>query len=79
MDFERDQQQSCMPDLPIKTANHPICVTEWMDDAAAGSFKTREGEITGPWQSHPKQCYGIKPCSSVCPSGLQFAGIYDKG
>lgn len=55
MDFEQDNK-SCTCRIYRKDRNHPICVTEWMDECRREPFKTREGrEITGPWQSHPKR------------------------
>lgn len=55
MDFEQDNE-SCTCRIYRKDRNHPICVTEWMDECRREPFKTREGrEITGPWQSHPKR------------------------
>ncbi|WP_053903264.1 phage recombination protein Bet, partial [Escherichia coli] len=51
MDFEQDNE-SCTCRIYRKDRNHPICVTEWMDECRREPFKTREGrEITGPWQS----------------------------
>lgn len=55
MDFEQDNE-SCTCRIYRKDRNHPICVTEWMDECRREPFKTRDGrEITGPWQSHPKR------------------------
>ncbi|WP_069985518.1 phage recombination protein Bet [Escherichia coli] len=47
MDFEQDNE-SCTCRIYRKDRNHPICVTEWMDECRREPFKTREGrEITG--------------------------------
>ncbi|WP_407254507.1 recombinase RecT [Escherichia coli] len=72
MDFEQDNE-SCTCRIYRKDRNHPICVTEWMDECRREPFKTREGrEITGPWQSHPKRMLRHKSHDSVCPSGLRI-------
>ncbi|MGQ0416506.1 recombinase RecT, partial [Bacillus sp. HC-TM] len=58
--------------------NHPICVTEWMDECRREPFKTREGrEITGPWQSHPKRMLRHKAMIQCARLAFGFAGIYD--
>ncbi|STJ18116.1 bacteriophage recombination protein [Escherichia coli] len=65
MDFEQDNE-SCTCRIYRKDRNHPICVTEWMDECRREPFKTREGrEITGPWQSHPKRMLRHKAMISV--------------
>ena len=62
-----------------KAINHPICVTEWMDECRREPFKTREGrEITGPWQSHPKRMLRHKAMIQCARLAFGFAGIYDK-
>ncbi len=62
-----------------KDRNHPICVTEWMDECRREPFKTREGrEITGPWQSHPKRMLRHKAMIQCARLAFGFAGIYDK-
>ena len=42
MDFEQDNE-SCTCRIYRKDRNHPICVTEWMDECRREPFKTREG------------------------------------
>lgn len=72
MDFEQDNE-SCTCRIYRKDRNHPICVTEWMDECRREPFKTREGrEITGPWQSHPKRMLRHKAMiqCAVWPSDL---------
>lgn len=72
MDFEQDNE-SCTCRIYRKDRNHPICVTEWMDECRREPFKTREGrEITGPWQSHPKRMLRHKAMiqCAVSPSDL---------
>ncbi len=78
MDFEQDNE-SCTCRIYRKDRNHPICVTEWMDECRREPFKTREGrEITGPWQSHPKRMLRHKAMIQCARLAFGFAGIYDK-
>lgn len=78
MDFEQDNE-SCTCRIYRKDRNHPICVTEWMDECRREPFKTREGrEITGPWQSHPKRILRHKAMIQCARLAFGFAGIYDK-
>ncbi|EES5702231.1 phage recombination protein Bet, partial [Escherichia coli] len=77
MDFEQDNE-SCTCRIYRKDRNHPICVTEWMDECRREPFKTREGrEITGPWQSHPKRMLRHKAMIQCARLAFGFAGIYD--
>ncbi|EAA6002579.1 phage recombination protein Bet [Salmonella enterica subsp. enterica serovar Oranienburg] len=78
MDFEQDNE-SCTCRIYRKDRNHPICVTEWMDECRREPFKTRDGrEITGPWQSHPKRMLRHKAMIQCARLAFGFAGIYDK-
>ena len=71
--------ESCTCRIYRKDRNHPICVTEWMDECRREPFKTREGrEITGPWQSHPKRMLRHKAMIQCARLAFGFAGIYDK-
>lgn len=71
MDFEQDNE-SCTCRIYRKDRNHPICVTEWMDECRREPFKTRDGrEITGPWQSHPKRM--LRHSAPVLPSVSQVS------
>nr|WP_264085662.1 recombinase RecT [Escherichia coli] len=70
---------ACTCRIYRKDRNHPICVTEWMDECRREPFKTREGrEITGPWQSHPKRMLRHKAMIQCARLAFGFAGIYDK-
>lgn len=74
MDFEQDNE-SCTCRIYRKDRNHPICVTEWMDECRREPFKTREGrEITGPWQSHPKRMLRHKAMIQCARLAFGFAG-----
>ncbi|ELA5277355.1 phage recombination protein Bet [Salmonella enterica subsp. enterica serovar Newport] len=78
MDFEQDNE-SCTCRIYRKDRNHPICVTEWMDECRREPFKTRDGrEITGPWQSHPKRMLRHKAMIQCARLAFGFAGIFDQ-
>lgn len=78
MDFEQDSE-SCTCRIYRKDRNHPICVTEWMDECRREPFKTRDGrDVTGPWQSHPKRMLRHKAMIQCARLAFGFAGIYDK-
>ncbi len=67
-------------DLPQSDRNHPICVTEWMDECRREPFKTREGReiIARAVQSHPKRMLRHKAMIQCARLAFGFAGIYDK-
>lgn len=78
MDFEQDSE-SCTCRIYRKDRNHPISVTEWMDECRREAFKSKSGyEVKGPWQSHPKRMLRHKAMIQCARLAFGFAGIYDK-
>lgn len=68
MDFLQDDQ-SCTCVIYRKDRNHPIKVTEWLDECVRG---------TGPWQSHPKRMLRHKAMIQCARLAFGFAGIFDQ-
>lgn len=78
MDFEQNAE-SCTCRIYRKDRNHPISVTEWMDECRREAFKSKSGyEVKGPWQSHPKRMLRHKAMIQCARLAFGFAGIYDK-
>lgn len=78
MEFQQDNE-SCTCKIYRKDRNHPISVTEWMDECKREAFKSSKGyEIRGPWQSHPKRMLRHKAMIQCARLAFGFAGIYDK-
>lgn len=78
MDFAQDAE-SCTCRIYRKDRNHPISVTEWMEECRRDAFKSKQGyEIKGPWQSHPKRMLRHKAMIQCARLAFGFAGIYDK-
>lgn len=68
LDFEQDGE-SCTCIIYRKDRNHPIRVTEWLDECKRG---------TGPWQSHPKRMLRHKAMIQCARIAFGFVGIYDQ-
>lgn len=68
LDFEQDGE-SCTCIIYRKDRNHPIRVTEWLDECKRG---------TGPWQSHPKRMLRHKAMIQCSRIAFGFVGIYDQ-
>lgn len=68
MDFEQDAE-SCTCIIYRKDRNHPIKVTEWMDECKRG---------TQPWNSHPKRMLRHKAMIQCARLAFGFAGIFDE-
>lgn len=78
LDFEQDGE-SCTCIIYRKDRNHPIRVTEWMDECYRPAFKNKSGyEIKGPWQSHPKRMLRHKAMIQAARLAFGFVGIYDQ-
>lgn len=78
MEFQQDNE-SCTCKIYRKDRNHPISVTEWMDECKREAFKSKSGyEVKGPWQSHPKRMLRHKAMIQCARLAFGFAGIYDK-
>ncbi|MBC7201902.1 MAG: phage recombination protein Bet [Pusillimonas sp.] len=68
MDFDQDAD-SCTCTIYRKDRNHPIKVTEYMDECKRG---------TGPWQSHPKRMLRHKAMIQCSRLAFGYSGIYDQ-
>ena len=68
MDFEQDAQ-SCTCVIYRKDRNHPVKVTEWMEECKRG---------TGPWQSHPRRMLRHKAMIQCARLAFGFSGIYEQ-
>ncbi|HCP79405.1 MAG: phage recombination protein Bet [Pusillimonas sp.] len=68
MDFERDAE-SCTCTIYRKDRNHPIKVTEYLDECKRG---------TVPWQSHPKRMLRHKAMIQCSRLAFGYSGIYDQ-
>lgn len=78
MDFEQDDE-SCTCIIYRKDRNHPVRVTEYMDECYRPAFKNKNGyEIKGPWQSHPKRMLRHKAMIQAARLAFGYVGIYDQ-
>lgn len=68
LDFEQDGE-SCTCIIYRKDRNHPIRVTEWLDECRRN---------TGPWQSHPRRMLRHKAMIQCARIAFGFVGIYDQ-
>ena len=68
IDFEQDEE-SCTCILHRKDRNHPIKVTEYMDECKRG---------TGPWKSHPRRMLRHKAMIQCARLAFGYGGIYDQ-
>lgn len=68
MDFEQDAE-SCTCIIFRKDRNHPIKVTEYMDECKRG---------TGPWQTHPKRMLRHKTMIQCARLAFGYGGIFDQ-
>ena len=68
MDFEQDAE-SCTCIIYRKDRNHPIKVTEWMEECKRN---------VKPWQSHPRRMLRHKAMIQCARLAFGFAGIYDQ-
>jgi phage recombination protein Bet len=67
MEFDQDDE-SCTCVIHRKDRNHPISVTEYMDECKRN---------TGPWGSHPKRMLRHKAMVQAARMAFGFAGIKD--
>lgn len=68
MEFVQDDA-SCTCIIYRKDRQHPIKVTEYMDECKRG---------TGPWQSHPRRMLRHKAMIQCARIAFGFGGIYDQ-
>lgn len=78
MDFDQNEN-SCTCIIYRKDRNHPIKVTEYMDECYRPAFKSKQGyEVKGPWQSHPKRMLRHKAMIQCARLAFGYGGIYDQ-
>lgn len=68
MDFTQDDQ-SCTCIIYRKDRDHPIRVTEWLDECR---------RTTQPWQSHPKRMLRHKAMIQCARLAFGYVGIFDQ-
>ena len=68
IEFKQDAE-SCTCVIYRKDRNHPVSVTEYMDECKRG---------TGPWQSHPRRMLRHKAMIQCARLAFGYAGIYDQ-
>lgn len=69
MKFEfEDNGESCTCQIFRKDRNHPISITEYLDECKRD---------TSPWKSHPKRMLRHKAMIQAARLAFGFAGIYD--
>lgn len=62
-----------------KDRQHPVAVTEYLDEVYRPPFKAQAGYlITGPWQTHPKRMLRHKTMIQACRLAFGLVGIYDQ-
>lgn len=69
MDFEQDAE-SCTCIIYRKDRNHPIKVTEFMEECRRSN--------TGPWMTHPKRMLRHKTMIQCARLAFGYGGIYDQ-
>lgn len=69
IDFDQNDE-SCTCIIYRKDRNHPIRVTEYMEECR------RQGQ--GPWQTHPKRMLRHKSLIQAARLAFGFSGIYDQ-
>lgn len=69
MDFEQDAE-SCTCVIFRKDRNHPIKVTEYMDECRRADAK--------PWQSHPRRMLRHKAMIQCARLAFGYGGIFDQ-
>ena len=68
MDFQQDAE-SCTCIIYRKDRNHPIKVTEWLDECTRNA---------GPWLTHPKRMLRHKAMIQAARLAFGFVGVYDQ-
>lgn len=61
-----------------KDRSHPIAAREYLDEVYRPPFKTKYGEVAGPWQSHTKRMHRHKAMIQAARLAFGFTGIYDE-
>ncbi|UOO87458.1 phage recombination protein Bet [Neisseria arctica] len=61
-----------------KDRSHPIVAREYLDEVYRPPFKTKYGDVTGPWQSHTKRMHRHKAMIQAARLAFGFTGIYDE-
>jgi phage recombination protein Bet len=66
--------ESCTVSVFVKGRDHPVTVTEYMDEC----FVPPRNGHKGPWQSHPKRMLRHKAFIQACRLAFSVAGVYDE-
>lgn len=60
-----------------KDRRNPIVIREYLDEVYREPFKGKYGDVTGPWQTHPKRFLRHKAMIQCARMAFGFGGIYD--
>ena len=61
-----------------KSRSKPIVVREYLDEVYREPFKGKYGDVTGPWQTHPKRFLRHKTMIQAGRISFGYGGIYDQ-
>lgn len=61
-----------------KDRTKPIVIREYLDECYRPPFNTKNGKVSGPWQSHTKRFLRHKVLIQAGRISMGFAGIYDE-
>lgn len=61
-----------------KSRSKPIVVREYLDEVYREPFKGKYGDVTGPWQTHPKRFLRHKTMIQAGRIAFGYGGIYDQ-
>lgn len=90
MDFTQSEEMVRMPgaksDAPAwlectmyrKDRTRPVIVREYLDEVYREPFKGKYGDVTGPWQTHPKRFLRHKAMIQCARLAFGYVGIYDQ-
>ena len=65
---------SCTVSIYVKGRDHPVTVTEYMDEC----YVAPRNGYDGPWQSHPKRMLRHKAFIQACRIAFSVAGVFDE-
>ena len=61
-----------------KSRSKPTIIREYLDETYREPFKGKYGDVTGPWQTHPKRFLRHKTMIQCSRIAFGYSGIYDK-
>jgi phage recombination protein Bet len=61
-----------------KDRGHPIVVREYIDEVYKAPYKGKFGDVTGPWQTHPKRFLRHKAMIQCARMAFGFVGVFDQ-